>query len=405
MLPAATRVVAYFDVPTTPVFTLDDPVAGKLDDTTYVLAGDIATDITSDVVSVSTKRGRSRWLDEIQVGTCSFTVRNLTRDYDPTGAGLYSANIVPGKRIQIDVGGAPVFDGVVDDWDLSYTLGGDATATAVVSDTLSRIGRMKLSAHTATSELSGARVNAVLDRAEVDFPAGQRDVDTGLTTLQADTVAEGTDVLTYLKLVARTESGRLFAARNGVLTFRERSAPVPVATVEFRDDGSGLPFDELETTVGSELLYNRAVVTRVGGTPQVENNTASQALYDIRTVEQSGLLFNSDLDAESLAEFLVNKYGTPEFRVSALGVNIARLSTVDAVQVSSLELGDVVRVVFSPPGGGTAIDRYGVIEGVEHRVGIDSHRVMFRMSSLQETPFVLDSTVFGVLDGDTVLAY
>jgi hypothetical protein len=405
MLPAATRVVAYFDVPTTPVFTLDDPVKGKLDDTTYVLAGDIATDITSDVVSVSTKRGRSRWLDEIQVGTCSFTVRNLTRDYDPTGAGLYSANIVPGKRIQIDVGGAPMFDGVVDDWDLSYTLGGDATATAVVSDTLSRLGRMKLSAHTATSQLSGARVEAVLDRAEVDFPAGQRDVDTGLTTLQADTVAEGTDVLTYLKLVARTESGRLFAARNGVLTFRERSAPVPVATVEFRDDGSGVPFDELETTVGSELLYNRAVVTRVGGTAQVENNTASQALYDIRTVEQSGLLFNSDLDAESLAEFLVNKYGTPEFRVSALGVNIARLSTVDAVQVSSLELGDVVRVVFSPPGGGAAIDRYGVIEGVEHRVGIDSHRVMFRMSSLLETPFVLDSAVFGVLDGNTVLAY
>jgi len=405
MLPAATRVIAYFDVPTTPVFLLDDPVRGKLDDTTYVLAGDVATDITSDVVAVSTKRGRSRWLDEIQVGTCSFTVRNLTRDYDPTGAGLYSTNIVPGKRVQIDVGGAPVFDGVVDDWDLSYTLDGDAIATAVVSDTLSRLGRMKLAAHTAASQLSGARVDAVLDRSEVDFPAGQRDVDAGLTTLQADTVDEGTDVLTYLKLVARTESGRLFAARDGVLTFRERSAPVPVATVEFRDDGSGVPFDELETTVGSELLYNRAVVTRIGGSAQVENNTASQALYDIRTVEQSGLLFNSDLDAESLAEFLVNKYGTPEFRVSALGVNIAGLSTTDAVQVSSLELGDVVRVVFSPPGGGAAIDRYGVIEGVEHRVGIDSHRVMFRLSSLQETPFVLDDTVFGILDGDTVLAY
>jgi hypothetical protein len=405
MLPASTRVIAYFDVPTTPVFTLDDPVEGKLDDATYLLAGDIATDITSDVVSVSTKRGRSRWLDEIQVGTCSFTVRNLTRDYDPTGAGLYSANIVPGKRIQIDVGGAPVFDGVVDDWDLSYTLGGDATATAVMSDTLSRLGRMKLSAHTATSQLSGARVDAVLDRAEVDFPAGQRDVDTGLTTLQADTVAEGTDVLTYLKLVARTESGRLFAARNGVLTFRERSAPVPVATVEFRDDGSGVPFDELETTVGSELLYNRAVVTRVGGTAQVENNVASQALYDIRTVEQSGLLFDSDLDAESLAEFLVNKYGTARLRVSALGVNIARLSTTLAVQVSSLELGDVVRIVFSPPGGGAAIDRYGIVEGIEHRVGIDSHRVMFRLSSLQELPFTLDSSVLGVLDGDAVLTY
>ena len=80
ILPVDTTVTVYFDVPTTPVFTLDDPVAGKLDDTTYVLAGDVAVDISTDVTSVSVNRGRSRWLDEIRVGTASFTVRNLYGD-------------------------------------------------------------------------------------------------------------------------------------------------------------------------------------------------------------------------------------------------------------------------------------------------------------------------------------
>lgn len=406
MLPVDTSVIAYFDVPTTPVFRLDDPVRGKLDDTTYVLAGDIATDITSDVIGVSTRRGRSRWLDEIQVGTCSFTVRNLERNYDPTGGGLYSSNIVPAKRIQINVGDTTVFDGTVEDWDLSYSLDGDATATAVASDALARLGRIKMAAHTATSQLSGARIEAVLDRSEVDFPAGQRDIDAGVTTLQADTVDEGTDVLTYLKLVSRTESGRLFAARDGVVTFRERLTPVSsTGVLTFSDDGTDIPYDNIEVQIGSELLYNRATVTRAGGSVQTVDDAGSQTLYGIRTLNEDGLLFNSDPDAAELAEFLVGKYADPKVRFASLGVNLARLSIGEAITVSELELGDVVQVEFTPPGGGSQIQKYGLVEGIEHMVSIDSHRVMFRLSSLDSAPFVLDDPVFGVLDGEAVLAY
>jgi len=86
-------------------------------------------------------------------------------------------------------------------------------------------------------------------------------------------------------------------------------------------------------------------------------------------------------------------------------VNLAALSGSQAVDVASVELGEVVQVEFSPPGGGTPIQRYGLVEGIEHMVGIDSHRVMFRLSSLDDAPFVLDDPVFGVLDGEAVLAY
>jgi len=406
ILPVDTSVTVYFDVPTTPVFILDDPVAGKLDDTTYVLAGDTATDITSDVTTVSVQRGRSRWLDQIQVGTASFVARNLDRDFDPFGAGAYSANIVPGKRVTIDVGSTPVFDGLIDDWDLRYTLNGDATATAIASDPLAEVGRSFIASHTTTSQLSGARIDAILDRPEIDFPAAERNIATGLETMQADTIAAGTNTLDYLKLVTETESGRLFAARDGVLTFQQRSTPISSTDLlVFADDGSGIAYDDIEVQVGSELLFNRATVTRLGGTAQTEDNTASQELYGIRTLERDGLLFNSDAAADSLAEFLVNKYGDATPRFATLQVNLARLTVAECIDVVALELGEAVHVKFTPPGGGAQVDQYGIVEGIRHDVSVDRHRVTFSLSSLADAPFVLDDAVFGILDGDAVLSY
>ncbi len=45
-------------------FTLDDPVKGKLDNTLYVLGGDVLVDVTSTVRQVSVKRGRNRQLEK-----------------------------------------------------------------------------------------------------------------------------------------------------------------------------------------------------------------------------------------------------------------------------------------------------------------------------------------------------
>lgn len=65
-------------------FTLNDSVKGELDNTTYKLAGDILTDVTSDVRSVSLRRGRSRQLEQFQAGSCDVVLDNRDRDYDPT---------------------------------------------------------------------------------------------------------------------------------------------------------------------------------------------------------------------------------------------------------------------------------------------------------------------------------
>ena len=404
MLPVATTVEFYADSGAADPFILDSVTNGILDED--VLEGTSPVDITSDVFSVSVRRGRSRWLDDVQAGTCSVSVENRDRDYDPTGGGTYSTDIVPGKRLVIKTGGTTIFTGDIDDWNLDYTIDGDATATAVASDYLSLLGRTKLNEFTATSQLSGERLEAILDRGEVDFPVADRDIDDGVTTLQADTVSAGTDVATYAKLVERTEGGRLFVSADGKLTFRNRRTAIPsTASATFDDTGSNIPYSAIGVQVGSELLFNRATVTRAGGNVQDADNATSQDAYGIRTLNYDNLLFTSDTDSQDFADFLVSRYGTPRARFETLEVNVAALTSGQASTVIGLELGDVVRVIYSPPGGGSAIDQSGVIDKIEHTVGVDSHRIRFGLSSALDQPIILDDVVFGVLDSDYILAY
>jgi hypothetical protein len=404
ILPVDTTVLFYADSGAADPFILDSPTSGILDVDT--LEGTSPVDITSDIFSVTVRRGKSRWLDDIQAGTCNISVENRDRDYDPTGGGTYSTDIVPGKRLVIKTGSTTIFTGGIDDWNLNFTIDGDATATAVASDYLTLLGRTKLDSFTATSQLSGARLEAILDRSEVDFPVADRDIDAGVTTLQADTVSAGTDVATYAKLVERTEGGRLFVSADGKLTFKNRRTAIPsTATATFDDTGSNIPYSNIGIQVGSELLYNRATVTRNGGTVQSADNATSQDAYGIRTLDYTGLLFTADSDSQDFADFLVSRYGTPRARIELLEVNLARLNASQANTVVGLELGDVVRVIYSPPGGGSAIDQSGVVDKIEHTVGIDSHRIRFGLSSALDQPLILDDLIYGALDSDYILAY
>ena len=64
-------------------FTLDDLVRGVLDSAELAGATPL-TDVTSDVQSVSIRRGRSRDLETFFTGTCSVRLLNHERKYENT---------------------------------------------------------------------------------------------------------------------------------------------------------------------------------------------------------------------------------------------------------------------------------------------------------------------------------
>ncbi len=392
-------------------FALDHATKGLLDDPTYVLAGDVATDVTSYSTGFSVSRGRSRQLDQIRVGRATINLNNFGGEFLPDTISAASpfggANIRPGKRVRITVDGAVIFDGTIDDWDYSFTVDQQYLASVTAADALATLGTKELTAHTASSQLPGARITAVLDRAEIDH-GPNRSIGDGISTLQGDTVTAGTNCLTYCNLVARSDLGRFFASRINALTFLDRHSLVGLSNlVTFSDNGANINFHGLDVVFGSELLANRVTAQRVGGTAQTANNTASQTEFGAVDLSGnvSGLLLNTDPDVADLAEFLAGLHGTPQVRVSGLIVKTHALSAADRANVLALDLGDAITVVWSPPNSSETSNDY-VIEGVTHAGDAgQTHTTRFALSPIsQGEALILDGAVLGILDSG-ILAY
>lgn len=410
MATPATTVAAYFDLSATggDFFTLDDTTKGELDGVTYLLAGNIATDITADTMRVSVRRGReSQLFDDIPAGRASVQLQNRTRTYDPNfAASPYAGNVRPGKRVTIASAGVTIFDGVIADWNLDYEVGGMSLAFAECVDALGQLGRMEFDAWTATaSQTAGPRITAVLDRSEVAFTAN-RSIDTGVSVLQGDAVSWGSNVLNYLQLVTRSDLGRFYASRTGVVTFRDRLDPLNVGTsVAFTDDGTGVPFQGIAMSYGSELLYNRVGIDREGGTLQTATDSASQAIYGALALSETGLLLNSDTQSLDMANYLLGIYDQPELRVAELVVELAPLTSAQQVLVLSLDIASVISVTWTPNGVTPAMSRSCIVEGITHEITPDSHTVTLSLGDADRRSFLqLDDAVFGRLDSN-VLAF
>jgi hypothetical protein len=385
-----------------PFFTLDDPVAGVLDNTQFTLGGSLFYDVSEFLIEVNSNRGRSRELDRYSAGQLSVTLDNRLRTFDPLNTSSpYAGQIIPHREIRVQSNGTALFYGLIDDWNLEYQPNGDNRVVAIASDGFSLLATQNLTPHTASAELSGSRMNSVLSRPEVNWPIANRVIDAGQASLQADVVDEGVNVLDYLQTVNESEPGSIFIGKEGNFNFQDRTFPLDSSSiVTFADDGSATPFNNLSVVYGSEQLYNRVVVTRANGTAQTSEDIDSQIQYGISTLEQTDLLLDSDSDSLLLSEYLLSRYSEPEYRFDALEVELATLSTAQQNAVLGLELTQVVQIKFTPNNVGSQIDKYAQITGITHRTDSISHIVVLNLSTLDYANFVLDDTIFGVLDDD-----
>jgi hypothetical protein len=225
-------------------FTLDDTTKGVLN-SVYFLGGEILTDVTQYVASVSTNRGKSREQDRYTAGNLSVTLHNESRIFDPFNSeGIFAGQVLPRKAIAVETNGVRMFTGIIDDWDFTYDITGKAFANVSAVDGFLILAAAELDAFTATSQLSSDRVSAILSRPEVNWPSGQRQIATGLTTLVADVVEENTNALSYLQLVEETENGQLFINKSGQVTFKNRLTVPPENNFVIFTDDAGFVVNE-----------------------------------------------------------------------------------------------------------------------------------------------------------------
>ena len=393
-------------------FVLDNATRGVLDGTEFTLGGERLFDITDRLVTCQVRRGKNEALDRIDAGVVSITVDNSDRRFDPLYEnGPYFGQLVPRRSVIISSNDYPVFVGFIDDFDIQYEPGKQSVVRIDVSDAFSVLTNSALDEFTPNSELSGARINTVLDRPEVDWPADLRDIDAGNSVMLDADVAEGTGTLEYLQLVANSEFGTLFLAKDGKITYRERNAVPNTPDLVFTDEVvagvyQGIQFADVNIVYGSENLYNRISLENADLIPEqaFAEDADSQALYGPRVLNQSGLLIQDPTQLQFLADFLLARYKEPQYRFQTVTVVLDTLTTENQDKVLDLEIGDIVLIRFEPSDIPPAIEQYCRIIGINHDWNPGSKNISFALERLDFAIFILNDPVLGELDNDR-LAY
>ena len=398
-------------------FTLDDAQQGILGNTTFVLDGvDQFSEITNNVTSISAFRGKKNVLDSIAPGVMTITAIDQTRAFDPFNeSSVYydttddTPGLSPLRQIRLSRNGDYLFKGRVIDFTYNY---GTAftknvpTVTITCADDLFLLANTFLSAFTPSVELSSARVTTILDKAEVAYPAGTRDIETGTVTLGAYPVAEGTSATTYLRAISDdAEGGRVFVSRTGSLTFDKRLGnTLSSPTVIFSDTGADTKYASLFVDFSTDQVINRATVERSGGTAQTDTDAASIALYQTQAVVKTGSFLETDAQALEFAEYLLDP--NPEPRFSGVEVNFASLTTPQKNAVALLEIGQTIQITRSFNSGSPAtITQELAVEGVSHSIDPrQGHRMtIYTSPTTLVFELLLDDALYGKLDSTNVL--
>jgi hypothetical protein len=411
-----------------------------------------AVDVTNYVRSVTIRRGRSRELDRFSTGTASVVFNNEDRRFDPLySAGPYFGQIRPRLRVSVVRDEISLFDGLIEDWNLDYDLSGKSDASISCVDGLALLAQTALNEFTNAQQTPSERITSVITRPEVSY-SGATDFDPGFNVMQADLVAANTDTLGYLDKVVATDLGRLFVDGAGVLRYRDRTSgissspqvvfasesdpyvqqlstlsdstlwfdaaePLPLRVdadakaqvilqdaVLFFDATSPdyvapvVPFSDVAVELGSEFLFNRIQITRAGGVVQIAVDDDSVTTYGVRTYSADGLLFLGDSETLEFADFLSTLYSQPDVRVAGHTVLLHGLDTTTRRYMQRLEIGDVVRTVWTPNNVGQAFDSLSLVEGIEHAIDVDTHTLKVQLTPFSAEGFILDDPNRGLLD-------
>lgn len=393
-------------------FVLNDATRGKLNNVTYTLGGDRFFDITDRLISLGTNRGKNQALDRIDAGSASITVDNSDRVFDPLYEnGPYFGQLLPRRTVRITSNNLPVFIGAIDDFTIDYAPGNQSTVRIDISDAFSVLANFLLDEFTPSAQLSGARIEAVIDRPELEWPINEREIDAGNSTMMSALVPAGSGALEYLQLVSNSEFGNLFIGKDGKLVFRERNAVPNTPNLVFSDEVvageyTGIQFASVSNVYGSENLYNRITISNAADPALVAtaNDETSEIVYGPRTYNSTGLLIQDQSQLDFLADYLLARYKEPQYRFDTVAVVLDSLTRENQDKVLDLEIGDIVQVRFEPSDIPPAIEQYCRIIGVNHDWNPVSKNVSFSLERLDFAIFILDDPILGQLDNDR-LAY
>ena len=402
-------------------FQLDSDIKGLLDGVYPLGPTTDFADVTDSTTQISIRRGRRDIGDQFAAGTMTFTINDVDgifNPFDETSPFYNTPEALPGlaplravELIRYDIANNPeyLYRGKIVNYDYNFSLDGLDTVTVYCSDNFYLLSQTFMDELNVGVETSGQRIETVLDLPEVNYPTGAaRDIDVGTVDLghaAAYTVAGGTNVLAYLLQINQTaEFGRFFVSREGVLTFTPRvgttlSGPV----IDFMDDGTGVPYTNLGITFEADSVTNRAYVENLGKVNATADDLASQAAFFVQTYSITNSLLD-DTELAAAATYLLD--GTPEARYNSVETVFGALTNAQRDNVAVIDISDTISIerTFVTGATTTTLAQELSVEGVEHVITLDGHRVaLFTSPTTIVYELILDNATYGTIDATNVL--
>jgi len=373
----------------------------------------VIVDVSNVVDSIQTMRGRNPQADQFQTGSLTMRIVDQNGDFNPQNpSSPYYNLLTPMRKVQITATyGAvtyPIFAGFI----TTYTTTTPKNANDVVYTTITAVDAFRLAqnaqistvAGTSAGQLSGARINNLLDA--IAWPATMRDVDAGLTTMQADPGTARTS-LAAMQTVETSEYGALYVDAAGSFVFQDRAVTAGStgkAPVVFNDNGTGIGYFDAVWRLDDTLVYNSASITRTGGTAQTAINQPSIDKYFIHSYNQQNLLMQTDAVALDYAQAYVASRAETSIRCDAIKLDLYTDNyTAGTIAALGLDYFDPVTITTNQPGGSTLTKTLQVF-GVAQSITPGSWKTTLTTLEPIIDGFVLNSTLYGVLDTG-VLSY
>ena len=363
---------------------------------------------STDIRSISMRRGRTREDQAVQPGTVSLVLENRSGTYDPDntssiyfwdGYSILSAGL--GIRVSATWSGTTyvLFRGYLEQLDVDESL--DPIATFQFTDALAFISRQTVSAVSSSyaGDTTTTRLGRILDA--INWDSSLRSI-SGSRTMNATTF--GDSALSLADQVARCEFGRFYADRQGNLTLLPYEStfttPSRVAFSDQRTSGT-IEYDTIQTNPGAKYLVNSVTLTQATGVTQQYDNATSQARYG-KFIKTWDAPLSDNPTAATLTQIIGDRYALPKTRVDRVEFDALGLDSSTWASLLQTDLGDNVTVQRT-----TVDSRYRIftslVESIEFDLSPYNWRIAMNLSpSAGVAFFTLGSST---LDGVDVLYY
>jgi len=383
---------------------------------TNILADSTAVivDVSNQVDTIRTDRGRNAAADQFQSGSLTIRIVDQNGDFNPQNtASPYYNLLTPMRKIQISATYAGTSYSLFSGYITGYNTITPKFVGDVVYTTITAVDGMRLLTNALVTTITGAiagedtgtRIGRILD--QVGWPTSMRSIQTGDTTCQADPGTQRS-ALAAIQVCQTTEYGAFYIDPDGVATFKNRTYCTNTAAntpIYFNDNGTNISYFNAMWLLNDAQIVNQAAITATGLATQTATNTASITKYFVHSYTQKDLLMQDTTTALNYAQAYVASRAETTIRCDALTLDLYTANyNTGIIAALNLDYFDPVSITTTQPAatGTSSITKNLQVFGVQHLISVNSWKTTFTTLEPIIDGFILDSSLYGLLDTNTL---